>query len=315
MSLYQEVRPRDFSEIIGNAAVVKSMEKMMGVAERPHAILITGPSGCGKTTLGRIFARKVGSSESSTIELNAANTRGIDTVREVNESARLSSIDGAAKTYIIDESHELTNAAQEAFLKILEDHPPDCYFIFCTTAPEKIIATIQNRCAKFNVCRLSEGEILQLLNRTCTQKSFKTSSEIQQAIACLCEGSPRAALVALEAVQGIDDFEEALQLIVKGTEKDVNIFELCQILYAAPQVRRQKWQLALKICNLLEGDLEQIRRAIMSYLFKRLLSCQKEEDAVDIVKVMSIFSYSLYYGNKAHLGLMIARACFGDLNI
>jgi putative ATPase len=100
MSLYQEVRPKKLEEIVGNSATVGALVKMLRkpTNDRPHAILLRGPSGCGKTTIARILAKEFGSNEDSVFEINSADARGIDAIREIRIAVPLVGLGGASKT-------------------------------------------------------------------------------------------------------------------------------------------------------------------------------------------------------------------------
>jgi DNA polymerase III gamma/tau subunit len=313
MGLYQQIRPKTLSEVVGNHATLSALEKMLKgtSAQRPHSILLHGPSGCGKTTIGRILASEFGSNEESIIEINAANTRGIDSVRDIQSNAHLSTLGGGVKTYIIDESHQLTPAAQEAFLKVLEDYPPNTYFIFCTTEPKGIILTIRNRCTAYEVSKLPTSKILEVLEQACEKSSITVDHQILEAVAATSDGSPRAAIVALEAVKDIDDLDTAIQFLLRNTENDPDIIDLCRMMYAAPDVRRSNWRQILQIFNGLGDNPEQVRKAILTYMYNKLVTCDSESEALDLAWLINIFSYSVYYGNRAQLGSMVAKACFG----
>lgn len=313
MALYQKVRPSSFDEVVGNESTIRALVKKIKGPEdqRPHAFLFHGPSGTGKTTLGRIVAKEVGCTKDSIFEVNAANTRGLDSVRDIASSAHLSVLGGGAKAYIIDESHQLTPAAQEAFLKIIEDYPRDTYFIFCTTEPKGIIPTIRNRCTQYEMCTLSTDKILQLVRMVCQKEQLAVPDAIQQSVAATCEGSPRAALVSLESVIGIEDLDTAIQLLVRGTDLDSGVIELCKLLYALPNVRRQNWRNIIGTFNRLSDTPETIRRSVLTYLYKKLVDAPDEEEALDLAWLIKIFSVSVFYGNKAQLGSMVAQACFG----
>jgi len=312
MSLYQTVRPDDLDEITGNSIVVGGLRNILRkpADSRPHTILLRGPSGCGKTTIARILANEFGSNEDSVFELNAANTNGVDTVRELDKTAHLLGLGGHAKTYIIDESHELSGRAQECFLKIIEDNPPHCYFIFCTTDPEKLIRTIRNRCTEYEVGLLQENEIIEVLKRACQREDLNVSSDIIEAIAYTCDGSPRAALVSLEQVAGITDIDEALELIVSGTERDATVLDLLKLMVMSPEVRRKKWKRIITTFDAIDEDSERIRRSILTFLYNKLKKYDTVEDALDITHLLKIFSTNTYYGGKSQLGALVARACF-----
>ena len=313
--LYQEVRPDSLGKIVGNASTLSSLIKMLQQPEnkRPHAILLKGPSGCGKTTVARILAKEFGSTELTTIELNGANTRGIDTIREIASNIHLSGIGGSVKTYILDESHQATAAAQEALLKIIEDCPPHCYFILCTTEPQNIIKTVRNRCTEYELGLLSNTQIKQLLGLVCDDQKISVHNDILEGIVCTCEGSPRAALVSLEQVRNMEDVGEAFELLVKGSEKDVNLIKFMKMLLMSPEIRQQKWkQILLKSIDL-GGDNEIIRKSILTFLINKLKEL-KEEDldiAKDIVQLINIFGQNTYYSGKSGLAALVVKACLG----
>lgn len=310
IGLYQELRPNCLADVIGNEPTVKALDKMLGSPTRPHAILIKGPSGCGKTTLARILALAFGSDVHSMFEYNAANTNGIATIRSIAAEVGLSTLGGKPKTYIIDECHEMTGPAQEALLKVLEEPPVHCYFILCTTEPANLIETIRNRCTPYEVSRLGESYIMKLLESACQKKGFKVDGQVLQGVAITCGGSPRAALVSLEAVKDIPDVDTAFQMLVKGTAEDPKVIDLCKMMYASPEIRRQKWALIVRTLDRIEEDPERLRKSILTYLYKKLITAVDEKEALDLTHLIRIFSNSVFYGGKSHLGSLVAQACF-----
>jgi len=120
MSLADRHRPSDFSEVVGQEEVVRSISKLLMQDEHPRTYLFHGPAGCGKTSIARIIKKKLECADAEYNEMNVANTRGIDTVRDVIQKAKFSPFFGKIRIFLFDECHRLTADSQHALLKILE---------------------------------------------------------------------------------------------------------------------------------------------------------------------------------------------------
>lgn len=311
--LYQLLRPSDFDGVFGNKTTVKALQKYCRADpdKRNHVVLFHGPSGCGKTTLARIVAHEVGAEDMSIIELNAANTRGIDTIREMQANAALMPGYGTAKVYIIDESHQLTKPAQEAMLKLLEDYPLHAYYFMCTTAPENLIKTVRNRCVEFGVGPLDRETMEELIVEVCDVAEFKPSDDIVEAIVHLAEGSSRSAIVSIEQIMGLDDDEEMLELLVKGSQDQPEVIELCKLMMMAPKIRLKRWKEAIKLASQLTASTEPetVRRSIVSFLGYKLTQSSNLDAAKDYARLIEAFGRSTIYSGKGMFLAMVLQAC------
>ena len=313
--LHIKYRPRKVAEIIGNTNMLTSLVATLRSEDRPHSYLLSGPSGCGKTTIARIIAKAVGCMESDLIEYNAANTRGIDTIREMGRKAALAP-NGKAKLYLLDECHQITGAAAEALLKQLEDTPKHVYYVLATTQPEKLDKTTRNRCAEFTVSPLSSLDMAALLNRVYlaeTGKDMKTSphgGDVLRAIVQLSDGSPRAALMLLNQVIDMEDKAEILIFIKKhAILLDQDIRELARILLKS-MPNEQRWQQCKAILATVQGkEAETIRRVILGYMMKALFNTDKPEFSDRIVEIMGTFMNPVYDSGLAGLAGYIYVAC------
>ncbi len=309
--LATQVRPESFDEIVGNDEICKSLQEQIKESpeERPHTFLFSGPSGCGKTTLARIFAKEVGCTGTDLAEINAANTRGIDGMRAIALNCSLSPMenDSIARVYILDESHELTANAQQCLLKTVEDAPKLTYFIFCTTAPEKLIKTLRNRCTQYQVSPLRKPGLIKVMQNAIVKAEYESvDDELIKEIANIADGCPRSALHLLEQTRGMN-LEEAKPLLIKGTIQDPNILTICRELVSKKNASK-KWDTIRKAIK--DGDLdpEGARRMILSYMSTCLLGSVLV-DADRYAQMISILETSTFYTGKPGLVRMLFDSC------
>lgn len=197
-SLAVKYRPQTFAEVCGQNVATRILNKVLEKQAFKNAYLFAGPSGCGKTTCARIFANAINGGIGEPVEIDGASNNGVDQVRAIVESASQRSLVGNYKIYIIDECHMITSAGWNAFLKGLEDCPEYTIFIFCTTEPNKIPVTIQNRMQRFNIAKIDAQEIKDRLFYVCQQEGFINYEDTCELISKLCDGCMREALTMLD---------------------------------------------------------------------------------------------------------------------
>lgn len=193
-------RPKSFEDVCSQTSIIKILQRQLELKQFKNTYLFCGPSGCGKTTLARIFANSINNFIGTPIEIDAASNNGVDNVKEIIKSATERSIDSEYKIYIIDECHSLTNQAWQAFLKCIEEPPKYTIFLFCTTDPQKIPATIVNRCMRFNFTRIGSTDIKNRLSIICESEGFVNYDSCIDYISKTCKGQMRDAISNLEKV-------------------------------------------------------------------------------------------------------------------
>lgn len=266
MSLYHKYRPSELEALIGNEGVVKAVAAALAKNDPPHAFLFHGPTGCGKTTLGRIVANMLGSSGGDFREVDSADFRGIDTIRELRKQSAFKPLEGTCKVWLIDECHKLTNDAQNALLKALEDAPSHVYYILATTDPQKLLPTIRGRCSQYQVRQLTETEMMKLLRSVVKAEGEKLEKVVYEQIIQDSQGHPRNALQILDQVLGVEA-ELRLEVAAKSAETQSQAIELCRALMG-----NSGWK---KVASILSGlqdqDPEGIRRLVLGYCNSVLL--------------------------------------------
>jgi len=241
-SLYRRHRPGSFDEVVGQQHVVRTLRNAVEQDKVHHAYLFVGSRGTGKTSMAKILARSLncerggptvtpcGECEScvtiaagtsvDVIEMDAASNRSVDDVRDLRERVAYAPSGGRWKVYILDEAHMLTKEAWNAFLKTLEEPPPKTVFVLATTESHKVMATIADRCQRFDFQRPSLEQISEVLDRVAAEERIEVDAGAVAMIARSASGSFRDALGTLD------------QLVAYGGDK-VGLDEVLEMLGAA----------------------------------------------------------------------------------
>ena len=219
--LARKWRPQVFEEVVGQRPITQTLQNAISQNRVSHAFLFTGARGVGKTSTARILAKALNCEKGpqinpcnqcttcdeitrgnsiDVIEIDGASNRGIDEIRELRENVRYTPAKSRYKIYIIDEVHMLTREAFNALLKTLEEPPPHIIFIFATTEPHKIPATILSRCQRYDFKRIPLREIMGSLKRIIEEEKIEISQRGIFSIAQESEGSLRDAQSLLDQV-------------------------------------------------------------------------------------------------------------------
>ena len=209
ISSASEYRPKEFSDMIGQDAIVKTLSNAIKNDNIPQALLFCGPRGVGKTSCARILAKQINNLEENfeynIFELDAASNNSVEDIRSITDQIRIPPQIGKYKVYIIDEVHMLSNAAFNAFLKSLEEPPKHVVFILATTEKNKIIPTILSRCQIYDFKKVDVVDITELLKNICTDKKIKFDENSLSLIAEKSDGSIRDSLSMFDRLVSFTD--------------------------------------------------------------------------------------------------------------
>jgi len=218
-SLYRRHRPRTFADVVGQEHVVRTLRNAVEQGKVHHAYLFVGSRGTGKTSMAKILAACLNCEHGPTvepcgecdscvaianatsldvIEMDAASNNSVDDIRELRERVAYAPVSGRSKIYILDEAHMLSTQAWNAFLKTLEEPPPDTIFVLATTEAQKVLATVVDRCHRFDFGRPTVEQIAEVLRRAAAAEDITLSDAAVSLIARHATGSFRDALGTLE---------------------------------------------------------------------------------------------------------------------
>ena len=218
-ALYRKFRPLNFSEMVGQEHITRTLKNQIIANRVGHAYLFNGGRGTGKTSAAKILARAINclnpkdgepcneceickgaisGSLTDIVEMDAASNNSVEDIRSIREEVNFLPTKAKYRVYIIDEVHMLSTGAFNALLKTLEEPPEHVKFILATTEPQKLPATILSRCQRFDFKKISNEDIIKRLEIVCKESNIEITKEALQIIATLSEGAMRDALSILE---------------------------------------------------------------------------------------------------------------------
>ena len=319
IALYRKYRPKNFSDVIGQDHIVRTLANQVKSNRVSHAYLFCGTRGTGKTSVAKIFAQVVNCSNTTDegeacgqcqacleikagrsmniIEIDAASNNGVDNIREIREEVRYAPTQGKYKVYIIDEVHMLSTGAFNALLKTLEEPPSHVMFILATTDPQKIPVTILSRCQRFDFRRITTSDITDRLEYYMELEDIEVDREATEYIAYLADGGMRDALSVLD--QCISFYfgekitlEKVLQLL-GAVDKSV-FFDLTHA------IGNRDSQKAMEICEEINTQGRDIPQFVLDGIvhFRNLLVAKNTSDPESILDYSSDYIEDLTKQSK-----------------
>jgi DNA polymerase-3 subunit gamma/tau len=252
-ALYRKYRPQGFDEVIGQEPVVRTLKNAVAAGNVRQAYLFAGPRGTGKTSLARILAKALNCAQGPTpdpdgtchacqaiaagtsldvVEMDAASQRGIDDIREIRERVVLQPVEGRYKVYILDEAHQLTDAAFNALLKLIEEPPPHLVFVFCTTELQKMLPTVRSRCQTFVLSRPRLPEIVRYLKSVAEGEGIEAPEAALALVARSARGSFRDAVSTLDQLSAATEGKVTVQAVLQllGAVEEEALFRICDFV-------------------------------------------------------------------------------------
>jgi DNA polymerase-3 subunit gamma/tau len=284
--LARKWRPQVFDDVVGQEHITRTLQNAITTNRLAHAFLFSGPRGVGKTTTARILAKALNCAQGPTpvpcgacdscletssgnsvdvVEIDGASNRGIEHIRELREAVKYAPVGGKYKVYVIDEVHMLTNEAFNALLKTLEEPPPQVMFIFATTEPQKIPATIHSRCQHYGFKRIPLNEIIGRLRKIADSEKINISDQGLSLIARAAEGSMRDSQSLLDQAVSYGGMQ------IKDEDVQTTLGSISQVFlqsFAAGLLERDAAGLLQQVDSLLEQgqDLRQFLSGAIEHL-------------------------------------------------
>ena len=252
-ALYRKYRPQTFEDVVGQEPIVRTLRNAITADQVRQAYLFAGPRGTGKTSLARILAKALNCAQGPTttpdntchacisiangtsldvIEMDAASQRGIDDIREIRDRVVLQPAEGRYKVYILDEAHQLTDAAWNALLKLIEEPPPHLVFVFCTTDLGKVLPTVRSRCQTFVFSRPRLPDLVRLLARVAEGEEIEAPEQALSLVARAARGSFRDAVSTLDQLSAATEKRVTVQAVLQllGAVEEEALFRLCDLV-------------------------------------------------------------------------------------
>ena len=336
MSLSVRYRPMSFNDMTEQSAIKDILENQIKTKTFQHGYLFTGPSGTGKTTSARIFANMINDGKGNPIEVDAASNSGVDNIRQIIEDAKRKPLDAEYKIFIVDECHSSSDSSWQSLLKTLEEPPKFTIFIFCTTNPEKIPATILSRVQRYNFQKISNKGIYDRLSmiviNELSDDNLTVEKEALEYIAKVSNGGMRDAItlmdkclslshhLTLENVLktiGSEDYNKFITFLsaLEGKEKEISIKVIEDVYNEGKDVKQfmkdfakfilevEKYTIYgnfdyVNLPNTLENELKQIIDDSLFDIMDFVVSLNNQIKWDNDPKTLIELSILIYYGKE-----------------
>lgn len=306
--LARKYRPQRFEDVVAQEHITKTLQNAIRQKRFSHAYLFTGTRGTGKTTTARVLAKALNceqgptpepcneclncrqitaSSSLDVIEIDAASHTGVDDVRDLRDNARYTPATGNYKIYIIDEVHRLSANAFDALLKTLEEPPAHVIFIFATTEPQKLPATILSRCQRYDFRRVPFGELTAYLGKLAELEEIEIDADALALIAQKGDGSMRDSLSIFEQVIAVAEGGISRKLIAES----LGLVDLDLIFELTSCVLEKNVNKTLELVErMITGgvDINQFIEDMQEH-FRKLLIVNTAHDATEYLAVSDYF--------------------------
>lgn len=262
--LARKYRPETFEQVVGQEPIARTLQNALKSDRLAHAYLFTGPRGVGKTSLSRILAKALRCKEGPTpnpcgscegcrsvaagndldvLEIDGASNRGIENIRELRENVRYAPASGRYKVYIVDEVHQITHDAFNAFLKTLEEPPSHVVFVFATTEPSKVPETIRSRCQEFEFRRIPDAVISETVRDIAAREGYELEAGMDVEIARRARGGLRDAFSLLDQLAAFGGEKATFEAFreLTGFVAPVRVQELIEVIRQRQGAQALAW--------------------------------------------------------------------------
>ena len=336
ISSASEYRPKSFNDMIGQDAIVKTLNNAIKNDNIPQALLFCGPRGVGKTSCARILAKTINNLEDdfeyNIFELDAASNNSVEDIRNITDQIRIPPQTGRYKVYIIDEVHMLSNQAFNAFLKSLEEPPEHVVFILATTEKNKILPTILSRCQIYDFKKVDNESIIKLLSKICKEKKVKYEDGSLSLIAERSDGSIRDSLSIFDRLVSFTDSN----LTISEVTSNLNVLDFNTYFKISELINKKDIPSILNLynevyikgfddLNFLNGLSKHLRELLIyslnssdklsdykNELSKRYLDYSKDipnDDLISMIEIINdtLINYQKVNDKRIHLELCLMK--------